>query len=128
MAPGAIRSPSTTPQSRRASWGLRPAGSWRPAAPRACRPARGRSRPRQLPLPPAPDAPAPARLILSLDGHKDGRPPATGSWALDADHGEVEFPLPLEDRDYTVRASAASEEGLTDPAATVPLPREGASG
>jgi hypothetical protein len=77
-------------------------------------------------FPPAPrGAPEPARLILSLDGHKDGRPPATGSWAVGAEPGEIEFPLELEDRDYTVRASAAAADGLTGPAATAPLPAGG---
>lgn len=74
-------------------------------------------------FPPTPQgAPAPARLILSLDGHKDGRPPATGSWAVGTEPGEIEFPLELEARDYTVRASAAAEDGLTGPATTAPLP------
>ena len=80
-------------------------------------------------FPPAPaGAPAPASLVLSLDGRKDGRPPATKSWPVSAGPGEIEFPLDLEDRDYTVRASAADKDGLTGPAATAPLPRAASKG
>jgi Vacuolar protein sorting-associated protein 62 len=73
-------------------------------------------------------APGPAKLVLSLDGHKDGRPPATKSWPVSAEPGEIEFPLDLEDRDYTVRASAADEDGLTGPATTAPLPTAASKG
>jgi hypothetical protein len=75
-------------------------------------------------FPPAPpDAPVPARLVVSVDGHGDGRPPATGSWPVSAAPGEIEFPLKLQDRDYTIRASAAAKDGLTSAATTAHLPR-----
>jgi hypothetical protein len=71
----------------------------------------------------APGLPRPTRLVVSLDGHGDDRPPATISRPIEALAGEVEFPLPLEDRDYTVRASAASEDGMTSATSSAPLPR-----
>ena len=72
--------------------------------------------------------PTPSRLVLSLDGDKDGKPPATGSWTIEPTSGEIHFPLRLEERDYTVRASAASEDGITSATATAPLPSTSATG
>ncbi len=71
---------------------------------------------------PDPAAPKLRGLLLSLDGHKDGRPPATKLFDLGADPSEVEFPLDLEDRAYTVRAAPVGENGVTGPAAAVELP------
>jgi hypothetical protein len=128
--------------------GPRQHGAWRDPLGfhNAAKPARelGPAAGTELPRPPAPEitprrendqaiiayrfpsraagAPAPARLVLSLDAHKDGRPPATGSWAVGAKPGEIHFPLRLEERDYTVRASAASEDGITSATTTAPLP------
>jgi hypothetical protein len=73
-------------------------------------------------LPPhEPGAPKPKQVIVSVDGHQDGRPPAT--FAFDAERGptEVEVPIDLEDRPYTVRAAAAAKDGLTSPATSVEL-------
>lgn len=71
---------------------------------------------------PDPSAPKLKGLLLSLDGSKDGRPPATKVFPVSADPGEIEFPLDLEDRAYTVRASAVGENGITGPATAVELP------
>jgi hypothetical protein len=74
-------------------------------------------------LPPrAPGEPKPKRVLVSVDGHKDGRPPAT--FAFDAERGptEVEVPIDLEDRTYTVRAAAAAKNGITSEAASAELP------
>ena len=71
--------------------------------------------------------PTPSRLVLSLDGDKDGKPPATGSWTIEPTSGEIHFPLRLEERDYTVRASAASEDGITSATASAPLPSTSAT-
>jgi hypothetical protein len=71
---------------------------------------------------PDPSAPKLKGLLVSLDGRKDGRPPATKAFRVRADPGEVEFPLDLEDRPYTVRASAVGENGITGPATAVELP------
>lgn len=67
-----------------------------------------------------PSAPKVTGILLSVDGHKDGRPPATKVFPLDAD--ELEFPLDLEDRAYNVRAAAVGENGVTGPAGVVELP------
>jgi hypothetical protein len=72
-------------------------------------------------IPDAQEGPRAARLVLSVDAHGDGKPPATGSWAIKAPAGEIEFPLALEDHDYVIRASTASEEGLTSATVDVPL-------
>jgi Vacuolar protein sorting-associated protein 62 len=67
-------------------------------------------------------APRVKGLLVSLDGSKDGRPPATHSFRVKAEPGEVELPFPLEDRAYTVRAAAVGENGVTGPASAVELP------
>jgi hypothetical protein len=69
-----------------------------------------------------PDVPKADRVLLSLDGHKDGLPPATYSYEARAEGDEVELPLALEDRAYTVRAAAAADNGITSPAASAELP------
>ena len=74
------------------------------------------------------DAPGPVSMVLSLDARKDGRPPPTGSWAVGTTPGEIHFPLRLQERDYTVRASAASEDGITSATVTAPLPAPSAAG
>ncbi len=71
---------------------------------------------------PDPAAPKAERILLSLDGHKDGLPPATYSYEAQGEGGEVELPLELEARAYTVRAAAADGSGVTSPAASTELP------
>lgn len=62
---------------------------------------------------PEPGAPKLRGLVLSLDGHGDGRPPATHAFRVEAGPGRVEFPLELDpDRPYTVRAVAVAENGF----------------
>jgi hypothetical protein len=70
---------------------------------------------------PDPAAPKVKGLLLSLDGSKDGRPPATKVFPTNAHPGEVEFPLELEDRPYTVRAATVGENGVTGPVSSVEL-------
>jgi hypothetical protein len=72
--------------------------------------------------PPEPAAPRLKALLVSLDGSKDGRPPATHAFSVKPKPGKVVFPLELEDRAYKVRASAVGENGITGPAAVVDLP------
>lgn len=74
---------------------------------------------------PDPHAPKLTGLLVSLDGEKDGRPPATHAFEVGREPGQIEFPLDLEDRAYTVRASAVGENGITGPAAATPLPTGG---
>lgn len=71
---------------------------------------------------PDPDAPKSEQVLLSLDGHKDGLPPATYSYEARAEGAEVVLPLELEDRAYTVRAAAAARNGITSEAASAELP------
>ena len=71
---------------------------------------------------PDPSAPKLTGILISLDGSKDGRPPATKVFPVGAEAGEIEFPLELEEGAYTVRASAVGENGITGPAAAVELP------
>jgi hypothetical protein len=75
----------------------------------------------ELPEPTAGEPPS-KTVILSLDGHKDGLPPATYSFEAKPGGGRIELPLELEDRPYTVRAAAADAEGFTSPATSVELP------
>ncbi len=73
-------------------------------------------------FPPAdPSAPKSKGLLISLDGHKDGLPPATKVFPTGTDPGRIEFPLDLEDRPYTVRASAVGENGITGAPTAVEL-------
>jgi hypothetical protein len=55
--------------------------------------------------------PAAAQLVVTIDSPDDALPPATYSFPVDGASGEVEHPVPLEDRPYVVRASAADDEG-----------------
>jgi Vacuolar protein sorting-associated protein 62 len=64
----------------------------------------------------------PTGLLVSFDGHQDGRPPATTFFSTGNQPGEIEFPVDLEEREYTVRARAVYETGLTGSAAVVELP------
>jgi hypothetical protein len=77
---------------------------------------------------PDPSAPRLKGLLVSLDGHKDGRPPATKVFPVSADPGEIEFPLDLGDRAYKVRAAAVGENGITGPLAAVELPAQSPTG
>jgi hypothetical protein len=68
-------------------------------------------------------APKPRGLVLSLDGHGDGRPPATHVFRVGAEPGRIEFPLELDpDRPYTVRAVAVAENGFAAAPTAVELP------
>ncbi|HEY2479440.1 MAG TPA: Vps62-related protein [Solirubrobacterales bacterium] len=74
-------------------------------------------------LPPAePGVPKPKRLLLSLDGHKDGRPPATYGIDPVGPSGETTLPLELEDVPYTVRAASADRDGITGSTTSTELP------
>ena len=60
-------------------------------------------------------------LLVSFDGDGDGRPPATKSFDTGSEPGELTFPLDLEARPYTVRASSVGENGVTGPPAEFEL-------
>ena len=62
-------------------------------------------------LQPAAGQPAPVQLVVTIDSPDDSLPPATYAFPVEAAAGEVEHPVPLEDRAYVVRASAADEQG-----------------
>jgi hypothetical protein len=72
--------------------------------------------------PAGPGAPQANRLVLSLDGHKDGRPPATYGIQVDGERGETTLPLELEAVPYTVRAVGADRDGVSGPAVSAELP------
>lgn len=72
--------------------------------------------------PPEAGVPKPKRLLLSLDGHKDGRPPATYAVELVSTSGETTLPLELEAVPYTVRAVSADRDGITGPTTSAELP------
>lgn len=72
--------------------------------------------------PPEPGVPKPKHLLVSLDGHKDGRPPATYGVAPAGDSGEITLPVELEDRPYTVRAASADRDDITGPTTSTELP------
>jgi hypothetical protein len=65
---------------------------------------------------------SPTGLLVSFDGHQDGRPPATTSFPTADQSAEITFPVDLEDREYTVRAAAVYPTGLTGTAAVTRLP------
>jgi hypothetical protein len=73
-------------------------------------------------FPRAPRQPAPVQLTVTLDSPEDALPPATFAFPADAGGGEVEHPLPLEDKPYVVRASAADEQGDLSAQAVADLP------
>jgi hypothetical protein len=74
-------------------------------------------------LPPAePGVPEPKRLVVSLDGHKDGRPPATYAIDPHGRSGEKVLPLNLEALPYTVRAASADRDGVTGETTSAELP------
>lgn len=78
--------------------------------------------------PPDPGAAKLKGLLVSLDGSKDGRPPATRVFHVGDHPGRIEFPLELEDRAYTVRAAAVGENGTTSPPTTIELPAQSPAG
>jgi Vacuolar protein sorting-associated protein 62 len=74
---------------------------------------------------PRPKASAPKLrgLLLSLDGHGDGLPPATQLFPATPKAGRIELPLKLDrNRPYTVRAVAVAENGLATAPSAVELP------
>jgi hypothetical protein len=62
------------------------------------------------------------QLIVTLDSPADALPPATYAFPAHAGGGEVEHPLPLEDKPYDVRASAADGRGDVSGQAVAELP------
>jgi len=62
-------------------------------------------------FPAAPDEPRAVMLVVSVDDPGDAFPPATEGIPIDALAGEVVHELPLEDGPYTVRVSAADDQG-----------------
>jgi hypothetical protein len=72
--------------------------------------------------PPEPGVPKAKRLLLSLDGHKDGRPPATYGIDVHGERGETTLPLELEAVPYTVRAASADRDGVSGPTTSAELP------
>jgi len=58
-----------------------------------------------------PRQPMPVQLTVTLDSPDDELPPATYAYPVDGASGEIEHPLPLEEKRYEVRASAADEQG-----------------
>jgi hypothetical protein len=73
-------------------------------------------------LPPTePGEPRPKRLLISLDGHKDGKPPATYGIEVHDTEGQTTLPLELEDVPYTVRAASADRDGITGPTTSAEL-------
>ncbi|MBS1895127.1 MAG: Vps62-related protein [Actinobacteria bacterium] len=75
----------------------------------------------QLP-PPEPGVPKTKHLLISLDGHEDGKPPATYGISPEGESGEVTLPLELEDVDYTVRVASADRDDVTGPTTSAELP------
>ena len=62
------------------------------------------------------------RRIPRLDGHEDGKPPATYAIEVHGDSGETTLPLELDDVPYTVRAASADRDGITGPTTSADLP------
>jgi hypothetical protein len=73
-------------------------------------------------FPRAPQRPAPVQLIVTLDAPDDALPPATYAYPADSAGGELEHPLPLDDKPYEVRASAADEHGNVGEQTVAELP------
>ncbi|HEY2054880.1 MAG TPA: Vps62-related protein [Solirubrobacterales bacterium] len=72
--------------------------------------------------PPEPGVPKPKHLLVSIDGHEDGRPPATYAIAPSGTSGQTTLPVELEDRPYTVRAASADRDDITGPTTSTELP------
>jgi hypothetical protein len=77
---------------------------------------------------PDPAAPKLKGIVVSLDGRKDGRPPATEVFEADAEPGEIGIPFDVEDRAYRVRAAAVGENGVTGDASVVEVPERDSGG
>jgi hypothetical protein len=58
---------------------------------------------------------------VTVDSPDDALPPATYTHPVEGSAGEFEHPLPLEDKRYEVRASAADERGNLSKQATTEL-------
>lgn len=69
-----------------------------------------------------PGAPPLKAVLISLDGAGDRHAPTTRPFEPVPASGQVEFPLDLEDRAYTVRVSGVGEDGVTGPAGEGELP------
>jgi len=73
-------------------------------------------------VPEAKGRPAPVQLVVTIDSPDDALPPATYAFPVERAAGEVEHPVPLEDKPYVVRASAADERGNMSDQAVAELP------
>jgi hypothetical protein len=73
-----------------------------------------------FPRPRRGEAPA-TQIVVSVDSPDDALPPATYSFPVEALRGELEHPLPLEDRRYVVRASGFTREAVGSDTVEVPL-------
>ena len=73
-------------------------------------------------VPEAKGRPAPVQLVVTIDSPDDALPPATYAFPVEGAAGEVEHPVPLEDKPYVVRASAADERGNMSDQAVAELP------
>ena len=65
---------------------------------------------------------APVQLVVTLDSPEDSLPPATYAFPVEGAAGEVEHPVPLEDKPYVVRASVADDQGNMSDQAVAELP------
>jgi hypothetical protein len=63
------------------------------------------------------------QIVISVDSPDDELPPATYSFPVSVPKGEIEHPLPLEDRRYVVRASGFTREAVGSETVEVPLRR-----
>jgi hypothetical protein len=62
----------------------------------------------------------PEQLLVTLDSLGDRLPPATQAFPVEAQSGELEHPLPLDEGRYRVLVSAADAQGnVSDPATAV---------
>jgi len=53
----------------------------------------------------------PVKLVVTIDSPDDSLPPATYAFPVEGAGGELEHPVPLEDKPYVVRATAADDQG-----------------
>ena len=65
---------------------------------------------------------APVQLVVTIDSLDDSLPPATYAFPVEGAAGEVEHPVPLEDKPYMVRASVADDQGNMSDQAVAELP------
>jgi hypothetical protein len=63
--------------------------------------------------------------VVSLDSTDERSPPATYRFDVEGNHGEIVHPLPVDSGDYSIYASAATEEGLASKTVSQPVTGEG---